>query len=373
MNSTTFLNTNHSFARFSVSGSNLSFSAGSDNTSSASSSTSSTGNNSTDPPWTREEELLLSRPIYIVHIVQITLTLVANCGLVLVIASRKTLRRRKCCQLVYNLLLVDCLVASIHFIPLFIHLPMKDHVCSGLVVLTAITLLLLIWDRYQEIDDPFAYDNNKTFILLQLVCSWFISTAITVALYFAHVSQSTLKLVHLILIATSLTAFTIANFIVYRIARQHALSALRYTVETNPTIGKELKRLRSTYMPISMCAVFFVCWLPYAVFEVVRSRVEIPCHGVIRLCVERVAVLSCALYPLFFAGFCVETRREVRWGPRGPRGPGDSVCVGCSGEDGACCCGASTNTRSRSTHTLSVECKEMRDGGEDELTLDQIR
>ena len=66
----------------------------------------------------------------------------------------------------------------------------------------------------------------------QLICSWFISTTITVLLFFAHVSQSTLELIHFILTATSLTAFTNANFIVYRIARQHALSALHYTVET---------------------------------------------------------------------------------------------------------------------------------------------
>lgn len=250
---------------------------------------------------------------YIVQIVHIILVLIFNVTLFVTIIHQKLLWQKKSCQFLLNLLVVHSCISLVLYTSQMFPSNIKMYIKVSLLLEMVFSLIFITWDRYQDIRDPFKYENISPYQLpVVLITSWLLSLALFCVTFFLKLTEYYLRIIDITIVIFALNILPPLNTFVYCVARKHVKIVLRYIMATNPNVNKEIKRLKSTYAGIVISSTFLLCWLPYCVYDIFALTTTYCKDNIFLQCVEGIALLNSLLHPIFIVAFRPDVKKEMK-------------------------------------------------------------
>ena len=139
------------------------------------------------------------------------------------------------------------------------------------------------------------------------MCTW-VPATVSIPLYIVfNVHEDVMMIINCCLIAIAAIVLTSSNIIIYIIAKRHMAAIMKQRYHSNK--DGERRKLKSTYVCISIVATFLVCWLPYLVLCII---IIVHGYGITNdnttKGVEVVAAFNSIADPILFVLF----RRDVK-------------------------------------------------------------
>lgn len=247
-----------------------------------------------------------------VELVLAVLGLFFNILLALFILKRKLLCKTSCCKFFLNLQTVHIILcmSSMGF-----RKEMKDiHVAinNGLLMELFLSMFLTILDRLIAIKFPYLYQRLTTRrVLIIIGSSWIPGIVFTATVIMTKPGQIPVTTMSTILIFVAMLILVSSNIMIWFIVKRHKKTVQRECTPAHAKISAEKRKLKSTYVCMSIVTTFLLLWLPFLVHNVLLLT-QGDVDKAFQRGTETVVLVNTVIDPWLFIIFRRDVKDEIR-------------------------------------------------------------
>ena len=186
----------------------------------------------------------------------------------------------------------------------------QSHIISnGLLLAMFCSLMVTTADRFVAIKFPFRHNSlTGRNVLLIVSASWIPGICFVVTVLTTGITPYRMKVIHIVVILTSIFVLALSNLVVYFAARNHNEFLKQHT----PQKGKLDKNLRASYVCFALVITFISFWIPYLIHDILElAHIQFINSEAFEVAVEQIALLNSLVDPILFVVFSKRLRNEL--------------------------------------------------------------